>query len=53
MIDLNISWVFALKCTKIVTQLTQTRETAIAQPEKEVASREMFRTPFEHPLKRY
>jgi len=53
MIYLNIPWGFALKCTKIVTQLTQTRETAIAQPEKEVAPRGMFRTLFEHQLKRY
>jgi hypothetical protein len=48
MVDLNIPRVFVLKCTKIVTQLTQTRETAIAQPEKEVAPRGMFRTLLEH-----
>lgn len=53
MIYLNISWVFALKCTKTVTQLIQTRETAIAQPEKEIAPHGMFRTLFEHQLKRY
>jgi len=53
MIDLNIPRVFVLKCTKIVTQLTQTRETAIAQPEKEAAPRGMFRTLFDYQLERY
>ena len=38
---------------KNITQLTQTHETAIAQPEKEIASRGKFRTLFENQLKRY
>jgi len=53
MIDLNIPRAFALKCTKIVTQLTQTRETAISQPEKEGAPLGIFRTLFDTSIERY